>query len=327
MTDDERTNENLSRRDMLMGTAMAVVVAGCADGGGGGPGADTGTDALDDPTTTPEVTDTDTTTTPTTTTNPYEPDTSYDDGQLVYRRNDQGDASGNPNQPTNEGQDYHGMIIKASAMYQTGGHMSEMETTIGPKTIIAPHIHTNAHQLVHVLGVVDMAYDFDEEGGATSSYVVDMNPNQPGGVPVLQFQFDIDTDNPSEIIEVPVGAFVHKPANRAHSFWNNTGKRIAYMEISTGVDFEIFTRGSVDIETMDELEELEEESHTYFGELEVLARLMVENGIFNIKGMGGLNDAISNVKEELAQLIQQIAMDEGINLPFNPFTDLVIDTD
>ncbi|MCK5872594.1 MAG: hypothetical protein KAG26_07190, partial [Methylococcales bacterium] len=58
------------------------------------------------------------------------------------------------------------------------------------------------------------------------------------------FQFDVDTDNPSEIIDVKVGDFVHKPANRSHSFWNATGQRIAYIEISTGTDFEIFTRGS-----------------------------------------------------------------------------------
>jgi hypothetical protein len=75
-----------------------------------------------------------------------EVDSDYDDGQLLYRRNDGGEANQDITQPISEGQTYGDMIIKASAMYQTSGHMSEMETTVGPNTIIPLIIiltHTN----------------------------------------------------------------------------------------------------------------------------------------------------------------------------------------
>lgn len=253
-------------------------------------------------------------------------DPNYDDGQLLYRRNDGGDANADITQPISEGQTFGDMIIKASAMYQTSGHMSEMETTIGPKTIIPLHKHINAHQIVHVLGVIDPTFDFDEEGAASAGYIVDTDPNQPGGVPSLHFQFDVDTDNPSEIIEVKVGDFVHKPANRSHTFWNASGRRIAYIEISTGVDFEIFTRGSTDIETVEDLVALQEESQTYFSDINYLAALMVEHGLFNVKGMGGLNNLIQKYKDLLITLMLRNASEKGIDLPFDLFNQVTINT-
>jgi hypothetical protein len=178
---------------------------------------------------------------------------------------------------------------------------------------------------VHVLGVIDQEFDLDEEGAASASYTVNTDPNQPGGIPSLHFQFDVDTDSPSEIIEVKVGDFMHKPANQTHTFWNKTDKRIAYIEISTGTDFEVFTRGSADVETMEELEALEEEGQTYFSDFEYLAELMVIHGLFNVKGMGGVNNALQEIKESLAQMMSDIADQKGIELEFDPFTHLTID--
>ena len=204
-------------------------------------------------------------------------DPNYDGGQLLYRRNDGGENAGknNPLDAINEGQTYGDMIIKSSAMYQTHGHMSHMETSVAGKTIIAPHVHHEADQLVIILGVIDSSTaNPKDEYEATASYEVDPHyspaiPN-PVSPPSLMFQFDPQDENSaSEVIECPVGSYVLKPRGRTHTFWNPTNVRIAYCEISTGTDFEIFVRGSEDIESLEDLNALEEASNTYFTDLNI----------------------------------------------------------
>lgn len=257
-------------------------------------------------------------------------DPSYDGGRLLYRRHDGGDSAGtgDPRDAISEGQTYGDMIIKSSAMYQTHGHMSHMETSVGPKTIIAPHLHENADQLVLILGVVDgLTAHADDEYEATAKYEVDPHYSPMGAPPSLMFQFDPQDDEAaSDIIECPVGSYVLKPRGRTHTFWNPTNRRIAYCEISTGIDFEVFVRGSEDIESMEDLEALEQAGNTYFEDANVLARLMFENRIPNVKGMGGLNDAVSGIRAELAAAIEQLAADAGIPVP-PELTTITLDTD
>lgn len=248
---------------------------------------------------------------------PIDPD--YDGGQVLYRRNDGGEAAGTDGTDAiSEGQTYGDMIIKSSAMYQMHGHMSHMETTVGPKTIIAPHRHDGADQLVIIMGVVDEAtVHGDDQHGATGRYEVDPRYGPGGDEPVsLMFQFDSqDPEKASEVIACPVGSYVLKPRGRSHSFWNPTSKRVAYCEISTGTDFEVFVRGSEDVKSLEELEALEEAGNTYFEDIDVLARLMWEHKIPNIKGMGGLNDALQDVKAKLADAIEALARGEGKPVP------------
>ncbi len=246
-------------------------------------------------------------------------DPEYDGGQLLYRRNDGGDSAGTGDErdAVSEGQTFGDMIIKSSAMYQTHGHMSHMETSVGPKTIIAPHVHERADQLVIILGVVDSATAHaDDDYEATATYDVDPRYSPVSDPVALMFQFDPqDEDAASEIITCPVGSYVLKPRGRTHTFWNPTNKRIAYCEISTGTDFEIFVRGSDDIGSLEELEALEEAGHTYFEDVDVLARLMFKHRIPNVKGMGGLNEAVQAIKAGLAAALQRLAAEAGIPLP------------
>ena len=85
-------------------------------------------------------------------------------------------------------------------------------------------------------------------------------------------------------------------------------------------------RGSEDIESMEDLEALERAGNTYFEDANVLARLMFENRIPNVKGMGGLNDAVSGIRAELAAAIEQLAADAGIPVP-PELTTITLDTD
>ena len=306
-----------SRRGILRGTlslggiAALGTLAACSDsdgatGGGGGGGGGGNTNTLDC-----EI--------------PVDP--SYDDGQLLYRRNDGGDATGDPLNPISEGQTFGDMIIKSSAMFQMHGHMSHMETTVGPKTIIAPHVHDNADQLVVILGIIDESTAVaEDELLATTVYTVDPRYTPGMSPPALMFQFDPDTDNPSEIIECPVGSYVIKPRGRTHAFWNPLNQRVAYCEISTGTDFEHFVRNHESVETLEDLERLEEESSTYFADVDVLARLMFEHRIPNIKGMGGINDAVQDIKAQLAAAIQALAAQAGIPVP-PELMSITIDTD
>jgi len=239
-------------------------------------------------------------------------DPDYDGGQLLYRRNDGGDSSGSTSDPISEGQKFGDMIIKSSAMYQTHGHVSHMETSVTAKTIIAPHVHTHADQLVIILGVVDSATatssDADEEAAA---YHADPRYTS-GSPPALMFQFNPQGGaDAGEVIECPVGSYVIKPRGVSHTFWNPTHHRIAYCEISTGIDFEIFVRGSEDISSIEELEALEDECNTWFEDVHVLARLMVEHRIPNVKGMGGLYDAVDDLKAA----IEAAAAELGIPVP------------
>lgn len=299
MSQDTRIEEGLSRRQLLRGGLLvggaALVAGGCseseaAENGDGSKGCE----AL-----------------------PVDPD--YDGGQRLYRRNDGGDAmGGGVTSAISEGQTYGDMIIKSSAMYQMRGAVSHMETTVGPKTIIAPHRHENADQLVIILGVIDeMTAHGDDELQATTVYECDPRYLPNGDEPVsLRFQFDPqDPAKASEIIECPVGSYVLKPRGITHAFWNPTNKRIAYVEISTGVDFEVFVRGSANINSIEELEALEEEGNTYFEDVPVLARLMFEHKIPNVKGMGGLNDAVQDIRTKLADAIRTLADAAGLPVP------------
>ena len=53
---------------------------------------------------------------------------------------------------------------------------------------------------------------------------------------------------------------------------------------------------------------------------------MVENGLFNVKGMGGLNNFLSNFRDMFAKVLVQTARDKGIRLSFDPIKELTIDT-
>ncbi len=132
------------------------------------------------------------------------------------------------------------------------------------------------------------------------------------------FQFDPQDDSKaSEIIECPFGNYVLKPRGISHTFWNPTNEQIAYVEISTGTDFEIFVRNSVNVSSQDALED---EGSTYFEDLNVLAKLMLMHLIPNVKGMGGLYDAVS----DLRATIEQAAAAMGIPVPPD-LSDITID--
>lgn len=257
-------------------------------------------------------------------------DPNYDGGQVLYRRNDGGKSAGtsDPRNAVSEGQTYGDMIIKSSAMYQTHGHVSHMETSVGPKTIIAPHVHENADQLVIILGVVDEATAHgDDTYAATAKYEVDPTYGPMHEPVALKFQFDPQDPNAaSEVISCPVGSYVLKPRGRTHAFWNPTNKRIAYCEISTGTDFEVFVRGSEDVESIADLEALEKAGNTYFEDPDVLARLMFEHMIPNVKGMGGLNDAVQDIKSSLAEAIKALAAAKGVPVP-PELLSITLDTD
>ena len=60
--------------------------------------------------------------------------------------------------------------------------------------------------------------------------------------------------------------------------------------------------------------------------MKYLAALMVEHGLFNVKGMGGLNNLLQKYKELLVTMMFKAADEKGIVLPSDLFNKLTIDT-
>lgn len=148
------------------------------------------------------------------------------------------------------GEQIHSMLVKVRSS-QLGGDFSIMQATVEPHQLLAPHTHQHEDQAVFVIEG-ELEFEVGGEGGTRFT--------------------------------ARKGAYVIKPRQVMHCFWNNTDHTVHYIELSGRDGFEGFVDSTADGAVKAAVKAEEDYGVTFHPER--IPGLLKKHGLTSVAGMG-----------------------------------------